>query len=99
MLGGQFMIKSPNAEFYIGSDQVFESYYVTKGFLTANENIGRGNTAASFYLGFSLKFGRVQERWQNASYIPMDDKREGFFKRMSKNIFKKKTFEEQATRE
>jgi hypothetical protein len=90
MLGGQFLIKSPNAEFYLGSDQILKSYYTTKGIITSNENMGKGNTAASVYLGFSLKFGAIKERWQNASYIPMNDQRDGFFKRLSKKIFKKR---------
>ncbi|MBC7913796.1 MAG: hypothetical protein H7Y07_06695, partial [Pyrinomonadaceae bacterium] len=90
MHGGQFMIKSPNTEFYLGSDHLFKSYYVAKGLKTENEHIGKGNTAASVYLGFSLKFGRVQQRWQNASIIPMDDKKVGFFKRVFLKIFKKK---------
>lgn len=95
MVGGQFMIKAPNAEFFIGSDQLLKSYYTTKGVMTSNENIGRGNTAASVYLGFSLKFGDVVERWQNTSNIPMGDKKDGFIKRMSKKVFKKKRFKGQ----
>lgn len=69
-LGGQFMLKSPNAEFFIGSDQVLKSYYTTKGILTSDENIGKGNTAASMYFGFAVKFGSPMQRQQNATIIP-----------------------------
>lgn len=87
-LGGQFMLKSPNAEFFIGSDQVMKSYYTSKGFLTSNENIGKGNTAASLYFGFAVKFGSPMQRQQNATIIPGIESvvKPGFFNR----IFSKK---------
>ncbi len=69
-LGGQFMLKSPNAEFFIGSDQLLKSYYTTKGALAADENIGKGHTGASVYFGFAVKFGPLMERQQNANNIP-----------------------------
>lgn len=83
-LGGQFMIKSPNTEFFIGSDQLLKSYYTTKGILTSNQDIGKGNTAASVYFGFALKFGRIMERQQNANFIPGLDTevRPSFFQRL-----------------
>jgi hypothetical protein len=83
-LGGQFMLKSPNAELFIGSDQLLESYYTAKGLFTKNENIGRGTTAAAVYFGFALKFGPFMERWQNANNIPgiESEVRPGFFRRM-----------------
>ncbi len=85
-LGGQFMLKSPNAELFIGSDQLLKSYYSTKGALTANENIGKGNTAASVYFGFAVKFGPLMERQQNANMIPGIESttRSGFFRRLFK---------------
>lgn len=95
MLGGQFMIKSPNAEFFIGSDQLFNSYYTAKGIITSNENIGKSYSAAALYMGFSLKFGNVVERWQNTSNIPVGERNNGFIKRMYKKVFKKKRFEGQ----
>ncbi len=87
-LGGQFMLKSPNAEIFIGSDQFYKTYYTTKGVLSKNENIGKRSTAASFYLGFGLKFGRDMQRQQNSTNIPGfgDDLKPSFFQR----IFKKK---------
>ena len=83
-LGGQFMIKSPNAELFIGSDQLLNTYYTTKGALTQNENIGKGNTGASVYFGFAVKFGPLMERQQNANNIPGIESvvRPGFFGRI-----------------
>lgn len=94
-LGGQFMLKSPNAELFIGSDQLYKSYYTAKGILTSNENIGKNHTAAGVYFGFSLKYGQGKQRQQNATYIPLTEKdlKEGFFKRMFKKIFGRKRFE------
>ncbi|MBC8052501.1 MAG: hypothetical protein H7Y13_05515 [Sphingobacteriaceae bacterium] len=91
-IGGQFMLKTPNIEFFMGSDNVFKSYYIAKGVLTSNENIGKNHTAASVYLGFALKYGQSMERQQNASFIPVDDRdfKESFFKRLYKRVFKKK---------
>jgi hypothetical protein len=83
-VGGQFMIKSPNTEFFIGSDQLFKSYYAAKGIYTKSENIGKGNTAAGIYLGFGLKFGGSMERQQNATTIPGIESviKPGFFRRL-----------------
>lgn len=69
-IGGQFMVKSPNAEFFLGSDQLLKSYTTIKGAAASDENIGKGSTAASIYLGFAVKFGPLMERWQNANDIP-----------------------------
>ena len=78
------MIKSPNTEFFIGRDQLLKSYYTTKGIITSNQDIGKGNTAASVYFGFALKFGRIMERQQNANFIPGLDSevRPSFFQRL-----------------
>lgn len=84
-IGGQYLYKAPNFEFFIGSDQIFKTYYSTKGFITQDADIGKGNTATSFYLGFSLKFGNPMEHQANASAIPgfgKDADRPGFFKRL-----------------
>ncbi|MEJ6980307.1 DUF5723 family protein [Pedobacter sp. P351] len=83
-IGGQFMLKSPNAEFFIGSDQLLNSYYTTKGALASDENIGKGNMAASVYFGFAVKFGPLMERQQNANNIPgiVSPVRSGFLYRL-----------------
>ncbi|OAQ40582.1 hypothetical protein A5893_06460 [Pedobacter psychrophilus] len=83
-LGSQFMIKSPNAEFYIGSDQVFPTYYFSKGFITKNENIGNGNPRLSFFIGLNMKFGKKMQDIGNADEIPgLNDKETGFVSRLS----------------
>ncbi|MBC7653111.1 MAG: hypothetical protein H7098_01405 [Oligoflexus sp.] len=83
-LGSQFMIKSPNAEFYIGSEQMFPTYYFSKGFITKNENIGNGNPRASFYIGLNMKFGKKMQDIGNADEIPgLNDKETGFVSRLS----------------
>lgn len=80
--GGQVMIKSPNAEFYIGTEQLFRSAR-----LLNNSYAAYPTTGASIFLGFSVKFGRVIEHPANASYIPIGEPR-GFFDKVWRNIFK-----------
>jgi hypothetical protein len=83
-LGSQFMIKSPNAEFYVGSEEVFPTYYFSKGFITKNENIGNGSPRASFYIGLNMKFGKKMQDIGNADEIPgLNDKETGFVSRLS----------------
>jgi hypothetical protein len=87
-LGGQFMVKTPNIEFYMGSDQLVKSLEMLKNF-TKNETIyPSGYTGVSFYMGFALKFGRVLEHPANATQIPgfMEDPASGFIKK----LFRKK---------
>jgi len=79
--GAQLMIKSPNAEFFIGTDQLFRS---TKFF---DENYTATRSGISAFIGFSAKFGRLVEHPANASYIPMGNEK-GFFNRMWLRIFK-----------
>jgi len=69
-VGGQLMLKSPNAEFYLGSDNFFKSINTAKGVAKNDASIGRGYTAASAYLGFTIKFGPTLERRPNANTIP-----------------------------
>lgn len=69
-IGGQFMIKTPNVEFYMGSDQIFKSYELIKNFNSGSAPYSRGYTGASFYLGFGLKFGTILEHQANATQIP-----------------------------
>lgn len=83
-LGGQFMVKTPNIEFYMGSDQLVKSLEMLKNF-TKNETIyPSGYTGVSFYMGFALKFGRVLEHPANAIQIPgfMEGPASGFIKRL-----------------
>jgi hypothetical protein len=89
-IGGQFMIKTPDTDFYIGSDALYQTISFTK------ESIQSGNyvpgkpgryTGTSFFIGFTLKFGNLIEHPMNASFIPMGEK--GFLGRLYDKIFKK----------
>lgn len=83
-LGGQFMIKSPNTEFFIGSDQLFKTFETIKNFNRGSSPYASGYTGASFYLGFGLKFGPVLEHQANATQIPgfRGNSDRGFLKRL-----------------
>ncbi len=89
-IGGQFMIKTPDTDFYIGSDALYQTISFT------NEALQSGNytpgktgrfTGANFFIGLTLKFGNIIEHPMNASHIPMGEK--GFLGRMYDKIFKK----------
>ncbi len=69
-LGGQFMVKSPNAEFFIGSDQLLNSFKTFKEYNSGSSPYSSGYTGASVYLGFGLKFGPVLEHQANSTQIP-----------------------------
>ena len=83
-LGGQYMIKSPNAEFYLGTDHFFKSFEMLKNATTDQRPYSSGYTAISFYMGFGLKFGNILEHRQNATSTPGFKRRpsEGFIKKM-----------------
>lgn len=89
-LGGQFMIKTPDTDFYIGSDALYQTINFTKDAIQSGTYIpgktGR-YTGANFFIGFTLKFGNLIEHPMNASFIPMGEK--GFFGRLYDRIFKK----------
>ncbi|UEG55248.1 DUF5723 family protein [Mucilaginibacter daejeonensis] len=71
-LGLQAMIKTPNVEIFVGSEQVSRS----ANLLSANGgNVSAVNKDMSFsganvYFGFSFKFGKKIERWRGESYWP-----------------------------
>lgn len=69
-VGSQFMIKSPNVEFYAGSEKVIPSLRFASGYLNSDPNIGSNPTRADFYMGFSLKFGKKIVNFSNADEIP-----------------------------
>lgn len=81
-LGTQLMIKSPNTEFYIGTEQLTRS---TKFF---DQNYTPKTSGFQAFLGFSTKFGQKIEHPEAATYIPMGDEK-GFFKRAWLRIFRK----------
>ena len=68
--GSQFMIKSPNVEFYMGSEKVFPSLRFASGYLKSDPSVGSNPTKADFYMGFSLKFGKLMQNFSNADEIP-----------------------------
>jgi hypothetical protein len=73
-LGLQFMIKSANAEFFIGSDRLTNSMSFVSA-ASKNQaaiNSMPGYTGADITLGFSIKFGDVVEHPMNSSIIPLD---------------------------
>ena len=80
-IGTQLMIKSPNAEFFIGTEQLSRS---TRFF---DENNTAYRSGINAFIGFSAKFGRLIEHPASASYVPMGNER-GFFNRLWLRIFK-----------
>lgn len=88
-VGGQFMVKSPNVEFYLGSDHLFRTVSTINTASTGSPPYSAGPIAASFYIGFGLKFGKVLEHPANANNIPGFERSSegGFLKR----IFRKKS--------
>jgi hypothetical protein len=87
-LGAQFMVKSANTEFYIGSERLTNTGRLALASMNNTTQINRvGNyTGGDVYLGFSLKFGHVIEHPMNASTIPMGEK--GFLARLFGRLFK-----------
>lgn len=76
--GGQFMIKSPNAEFFIGCDRLLQTTSLLRSALNKNSSQISKNgqsSAANFYMGFSIKLGTLIEHPYNASSMPMSERR------------------------
>jgi hypothetical protein len=87
-LGGQLMIKSSNAEFFIGTDRLLNTGRLAMAALHNEAQIERvGNySGGDIYLGFTLKFGHVIEHPMNASTVPMGEK--GFLGSLLNRLFK-----------
>ncbi|MFD0794168.1 DUF5723 family protein [Mucilaginibacter litoreus] len=85
--GLQLMLKSPNAEFFIGSDRVIQTGSVIGAARKSDGQIYKNAsyTGADFFMGFSLKFGYVIEHPMNTSRIPLGEK-PGLIKRMWNSI-------------
>ena len=86
--GGQFMIKSPNAEFFIGSDRLLQTTSLVRSAMNKNSSqISKDGpfSGANFYMGFSIKLGTLIEHPANASFVPMSEKR-SFIKRFWQRI-------------
>ncbi len=88
-LGVQFMIKSPNAEFFIGSDRLTNSmnFLSAAGKNQTAINAIPGYTGGDITLGFSMKFGDVTEHPMNSSVIPLDPDK-GLLGRLWNKIFR-----------
>ncbi|MFN8406752.1 MAG: hypothetical protein U0X71_04645 [Sphingobacteriaceae bacterium] len=67
-LGGQFMIQSPNFEFYMGSNQLLGTDQWLDGL--ASKNVGSGPILSSIYMGLGIKFGRVMYHRADSPVIP-----------------------------
>ena len=89
-LGGQFMVKTPNVEFFIGSERLIPTgrlaFAATKN--TSQINYQSSYAGADLFFGVAFKFGRLIEHPLNASYIPLEDS-PGFLKRLYYKIFKR----------
>jgi len=87
-LGAQFMVQSPNAEFFIGSDKLSQSTNLLKSALNSHTAISETGafTGGDIFLGFSMKFGPVIEHPMNASVIPLGVEK-GFLGRMWDKLF------------
>jgi hypothetical protein len=94
-LGGQFMIKSINSEFFIGSERAMPTVHFIS---TAIHSTGDPNqtqvttaqkpyTGLDFFIGVSWKFGQLIERRLNTSSVPDGDK--GFIGRIWEKLFNK----------
>jgi hypothetical protein len=86
--GGQFMIKSDNAEFFIGNGDLSQTGALIKVGLKKQSEVNKTSSfiGTDAMFGFSIKFGSVIEHPMNASYIPMGEK--GFLGRIWDKIFK-----------
>ncbi|MCD0489587.1 DUF5723 family protein [Pedobacter sp. MC2016-14] len=86
MIGAQGMYKTPNFEFFLGSDNLSKTAVILKDVTGSN-----GYNGASFYMGMSIKFGYVVNHPLNSSYMPgIDDQQEeSFFKRIF-SVFSRK---------
>ncbi|MES2447744.1 MAG: DUF5723 family protein [Bacteroidota bacterium] len=91
MIGVQGMYKTPNFEFFLGSDNIGKSISLAKGISKNDGTIGTGYNAGSFYMGLGIKFGKTVEHPMNLSTMPGvngEKPYRGFFRSMF-NFFKK----------
>jgi hypothetical protein len=70
LFGVQGMYQTPNFEFFLGTDNIGKTLSTVRGIKQSDENVGTGYNAASFYLGFGIKFGRVVNHPLNLSTMP-----------------------------
>jgi hypothetical protein len=94
-LGGQFMVKADNSEFFIGSERIYQTASLIGDALHRKTNLDQTQVTVNqgaysgmdFYIGVSFKFGYLIEHKLNSSHIPMGEK--GFLGRTWDNLFHK----------
>jgi hypothetical protein len=92
-VGAQFLLRSENIEFYVGSDKIFQSVQFLSQALNPNSPSVLQNSAytgASVYLGFAVHFGPIAEHPMNASTIPTGEP--GFLARLWARLFKTNSY-------
>lgn len=87
--GGQVMLKTPNVELFIGSDQLLQTYDMAKSILNSSAD-GKGYTGGSFYMGFAYKFGPAMENQQNANTISGFEDTNSNFLGIFRHLFSRK---------
>jgi hypothetical protein len=87
-VGSQFMIKSYNGEFFIGTNDEAQTIGLLETGLKDKSQAMKGGsfTGTDITFGFSIKFGPVIEHPMNASTIPMGEK--GFLGKLWDKLFK-----------
>ena len=91
MIGVQGMYKTPNFEFFLGSDNIGKSISLARGLSQSDGAVGTGYNAGSFYMGLGIKFGKTVNHPMNLSTMPGvngEKPYRGFFRSMF-NFFKK----------
>lgn len=70
MFGIQGMYKTPNFEFFLGTDNIGKSISLARGIKQSDASVGNGYNAGSFYMGLGIKFGRTVNHPMNMSTMP-----------------------------
>jgi len=85
-VGLQLMYKSYNGEFFIGSDKLMQTVALAGANSNYSSYTNGSFTGASFFMGFSLKFGPVIEHPLNSSVMNTGER--GFLGRLYNRLFK-----------
>lgn len=91
MIGLQGMYRTPNFEFFLGTDNLVKTYYLANGIYKNSATVGTGYNGASIYMGLGIKFGQVVNHPSNFSTMPGvngEKVYKGIFRSMF-NFFKK----------
>jgi hypothetical protein len=85
-MGGQYLYKTPNFEFFIGSDQLVQTISLAKAAIHSDATEVKGSLSMGFYMGLSAKIGRLIEHPLNANRIPgveqPKDSKNSFFRKL-----------------